>query len=531
MDALLKSGQGRNRDFVAASQLVHEALTVITDQQSFFPARDVVRRLAEAGQGRGLGAAGVRLAAERTLTTPEIVALGRVAGERQFTTREMLQLEQDLFALALQAQDSRAHTLPSADLGRFPNLSLEQQAAVRHITTGVGAVQVVSGMAGTGKSTLLRVARILWQEAGLAVWGAALSGKAARGLEASAGIPSVTCARLIQCLAQHRSPFADDASPLNARTVLVLDEAGMLGTRQMKTILEAALAVGAKVVLVGDAKQLQPIEAGGPFRALSERLGEARLTEIQRQRDEWARGVVRNFAAGEPARALRELASHGLVVVAETRAASKARLLAEWRREGVVQPAQNLILTNQNEEVRELNRRAQAERLSGGALSDQGVQVAGQTFHVGDRVLFTRNARMHGVSNGSLGTLTAIAGTRLAVTLDTGGTARFALADYDHLRLGYAVTTHKAQGMTAENVFVLAGDTMQDREISYVQSSRARGLTRFFFDLETAGAALQEAVRIMSRSHQKFLAHEVLETPEPSRSPALGIALPALSAE
>jgi len=195
-----------------------------------------------------------------------------------------------------------------------------------------------------------------------------------------------------------------------------------------------------------------------------------------------------------------------------------AQLVSEWRSEGVTSPEQNLIVANQNEDVRELNRAAQLERFLGGELSETFIVIAGQTCRCRDRVLFTKNSRLFGVDNGALGTISNLEGTRLTVALDTGGSTSFALADYDHLRLGYAVTTHKAQGMTAENVFVLAGDAMQDREISYVQASRARGLTRLYLNREAAGEELQDAVRQMSVSHQKMLAQELLEEPERFRS-------------
>lgn len=515
--ALLRSRKGTLREIVSQTQLAKEALEAVTAHQSFFTHRDLVRRLAEISQGRGQDAAGVQLLADQVLGDSEIVHLGRVRGEAQFTTREMLRLESELLALAENGKHSRSHVLAGLTHHHFPNLSVEQQAAVGHITVSPGAVQVVSGLAGTGKSTLLQAARILWQEAGFHAWGTALTGKAARGLEQSAGIPSVTTASLELALAANCSPFHDEARPLDAKTVLVVDEAAMLGTRQLKSILEAVVKAGAKLVLVGDAKQLQPIEAGGPFHALSELLGEARLTQIVRQRENWAREVVKKFAFGSAASALEELVSRGLVNVSPTWEKTIARLLSDWKEDGEQHPERNLILANQNETARILNLGAQAARLAGGELGAISIRVGTETIHENDRVLFTRNSRLYGVSNGTLGTVTAIKGARLSVVLDTGATVQFSLADYDHLRLGYAVTTHKAQGMTAENVFVLAGDSMQDREITYVQASRARGNTRLYLDSESAGEKLETAIQQMKVSHQKILAHELLEPDESPR--------------
>jgi conjugative relaxase-like TrwC/TraI family protein len=508
--ALLNRRTSQSRTF-AQQELRDEVLNILTHHQSFFTKRDLVRRLAESAQGRGYDAAAVQLFAERIVNSSEVTALPRHRGEAQFTTQNMLLLEEKLLKLAGTRKRSNAHTLPSHHSAQFSKLSHEQRQALDHITASPGDLKIVSGLAGTGKSTLLREARLLWQKAGYSVWGASLTGKAARGLEQTSGIPSVTTASLELALQKNVSPFRDDPRPLDSKTILVIDEAGMLGTRHMAVIVEAAVNAGAKLILVGDAKQLQPITAGGPFRALGETLGEAKLTSIVRQREEWAREVVKKFAFGSSASALHDLQSRGLVSVSPTWEETISKLLSDWKEAGVRHPERNLILANQNETVRLLNRGAKRLRLESGELGASFANISGEIIHENDRVLFTRNSRLHGVSNGSLGTLINVEGSRLTVMLDNGATTRFSLSDYDHVRLGYAVTTHKAQGMTAQNVFVLAGDAMQDREISYVQASRARGETRLYLDKESAGEHLETISRQMRVSHQKILAHELLE--------------------
>jgi ATP-dependent exoDNAse (exonuclease V) alpha subunit len=185
---------------------------------------------------------------------------------------------------------------------------------------------------------------------------------------------------------------------LDAKTILVVDEAGMVGTRQMKALLDACKTAGAKLVLVGDARQLQPIEAGGPFAALAKVLGQAVLTEIHRQREAWAKSAVLHLAAGEAGTALAAYAERGLVAVEKTRAEAQRRLIATWARHGVSRPAEHLILTGDNAEARELNRLAQDERLRWGKVGREFVRVGASDFHVGDRVLFTRNSRGRTVS-------------------------------------------------------------------------------------------------------------------------------------
>ena len=188
----------------------------------------------------------------------------------------------------------RQALMESTTLGR------EQGLAFRHVTQARD-LSVVVGYAGTGKSTMLAVAREAWEADGYQVRGAALSGIAAEQLEAGSGITSRTVHSLLFQWEQGREE-------LTARTVLVVDEAGMIGSRQMERLLSHAQAAGAKVVLVGDPEQLQAIEAGAAFRAIAERVGAAEITEVRRQREDWQqRGDARagDRAHGDGAGALR----------------------------------------------------------------------------------------------------------------------------------------------------------------------------------------------------------------------------------
>jgi ATP-dependent exoDNAse (exonuclease V) alpha subunit len=127
-------------------------------------------------------------------------------------------------------------------------------------------------------------------------------------------------------------------------------------------------------------------------------------------------------------------------------------------------------------------------------------------------VLFTRNSRALGVVNGDLGTVLGAARPEMIVVrLDTGGTVTVPLTDFPHLRLGYAMTTHKGQGVTCDTAYVLLGEELQDLHLSYVQASRARGDTHLFTDRVSAGEELTDLVRGMQRDNRKLLAHDVAE--------------------
>src|SRR5690606_26360857 len=142
--------------------------------------------------------------------------------------------------------------------------------------TGDERLAIIVGRAGAGKTTMMKAAREIWEASGYRVVGGALAGKAAEGLEKEAGIPSRT-------LASWQLQWERGRLHLDNRCVFVMDEAGMVSSRQMADIVSAVAHAGAKLVLVGDADQLQPIEAGAAFRSLADRVGYAELGTIYRQ--------------------------------------------------------------------------------------------------------------------------------------------------------------------------------------------------------------------------------------------------------
>jgi ATP-dependent exoDNAse (exonuclease V) alpha subunit len=261
---------------------------------------------------------------------------------------------------------------------------------------------------------------------------------------------------------------------------------------------------------VGDERQIQPIEAGSPFKAIASIVGEVRLTSIRRQKEEWARQAVHDFAGGNAHRALREYASRGFLSVKGTRREAKHALIKDWRREGIENPAQNLILASTNAEVLELNRLAQDERRKALIIRGEFTTVGENFIYEGDRVLFTRRSKGLGVENGSFATVDRIRNGILSATLDNGNSVEIPIQKYQDILLGYAVTTHKAQGITVDNARVLLGGPMQDREISYVQASRARSQTHFYVEKEKAGKDLATIAATMERSREKKMAIDLL---------------------
>ena len=298
---------------------------------------------------------------------------------------------------------------------------------------------------------------------------------------------------------------------LDSKTVLVVDEAAMVGTAMMNALIKAVEKAGAKLVLVGDARQLQAIENGGAFLAMQERFGATELAAIQRQREPWARQAVKDFALGRTAEALGAYAERGLLTVTKTRHEAMAKLLADWKTVGIERPEEAFIFTGLRAERAVMNRWAQQERKKANKLGFSSVTIDGETFHAGDRVAFTQNSKKLGVDNGTLGTIddVSLLGGRVRVRLDSGTCVSFSISEYRALELAYAITTHKGQGTTVETAFVLAGGPTQSREMSYVQMSRAKGDTHLYWDNAEPGPLLEPLTRAMQASRQKEMATDI----------------------
>lgn len=512
VNALVAEGRVRSEiEMEIAARLASlKAIERITEGRATFTQQEVVRFTAEEAQGIGIGAERSIHAARETLVHAEqVVPLGLIDGELRYTTQEILAIEAAMLAAVERSKEQEVakvslQTVEEAILMR-PTIKPEQAEALRHVAADSGRIAVVTGDAGTGKTYMLDALREAYEAEGYMVRGASLAGKAAQGLEDGANIPSQTIHSLLQDL---RS--ANPQQPFNHKTVLIVDEAGMVGTRQLAELVKLTEETKTKLVLVGDGKQLQAIEIGGGFQAIGGMVGEARLSDIIRQQSEEDRKAVRALSQGFANEALQHYAEIGNLEISPTREKAKEQLLSAWEREGVTRPNENLILCGKNVDAVGLNREAQLRRDAAGQLGKEVIQVGGESFHSGDRILFTRNHRGLGVKNGDLGSVLMIDErlSTLTVELDSGKTRTLSASSYENVRLGYAVTTHKAQGMTATNSFILTDEAMQDRELSYVQASRAKQETRIFTTRMEAGNELVDLARRMATSHEKELAHQ-----------------------
>jgi Ti-type conjugative transfer relaxase TraA len=493
------------------------ALDALTRQQATFTKRDLAIFVHRHSEGKDQ----FDFAMGAVQASPDMVALGKDGrGNDRFTSRDMIEVEARLERASRTMAERELHKVSERDRdkalasaeARGLTLSGEQRDAFHHATDGKD-LGVVIGYAGTGKSAMLGVAREAWEAAGYEVRGAALSGIAAENLEAGSGIASRTIASL-----EHQ--WAKGNELLTSRDVLVIDEAGMIGSRQMERVLTAANEVGAKVVLVGDPQQLQAIEAGAAFRSIAEQHGGVEITEIRRQQVDWQRDATRQLATGRTREALHDYAQHGMVHAADTRQAARGDLIDTWDRGRIANPGDSrIILTHTNDEVRDLNLAARERLRASGALGeDIAVQVerGARNFAEGDRVMFLRNDRELGVKNGSLGTLQSISAQRMAVMLDDGRSVAFDTKNCACIDHGYAATIHKSQGVTVDRAHVLATPGM-DQHSSYVALSRHRESVSLHFGKDDFADA-DKLARTLSRERPKDMAADYQRDTDPTRA-------------
>jgi conjugative relaxase-like TrwC/TraI family protein len=531
----------------------------LTEQRSTFGRGQAIQAWCETP---GMATAGAAEAVTRTdawLAGDEVQAL-RPGRKGKYTTQDLLRCERRLIDSAESRKQAQVGMVApealAAALGAR-TLSPEQEAMVRALTTSGAGVDIAIGRAGTGKTYALDAAREAWESSGHQVIGCALAARAAEELAADAGIQSSTMARLLISIRQ------DGGLVMGA--VVVCDETGMVGTRDLARLERHVAAASGKLVIVGDPRQLSEIEAGGALRGLAARLGHTELTEVRRQHDPADIEALAELRHGSVEVGMAHLGR--AATVTDTAQEAHAAMVSDWW-EARESGASTLMLASRRGVVEDLNRTARAKMMAAGRLGADAmtVEVTPQMeygrrewqppereYREGDEVAFGRNPTgkwkhlretLAGAHNGSRGRVTGVdaeAGTvtvRLAadpheaarygqlrqVQAEAIETLRAEIAGLDAesperiraesrlgrmeanvsagmvgqgrgkpllgdpgrevevpadyigagwLAHGYASTTHKAQGATVDQAFVLGSDDMT-REAGYVALSRHR---------------------------------------------------------
>ncbi|MBY2977680.1 Ti-type conjugative transfer relaxase TraA [Rhizobium leguminosarum] len=528
------SPQSAERNAETIRRRPEEILKLITNEKSVFNRYDIARALHryinDDAQTFQNAFASVMASKALVELRPDSSSVRGRDGEARYSTVEMVAIEGAMATATVAMKACQTHgvakrnvdaaiaeqdrSIQAGNPSPGQGLSAEQRQAIEHVT-GPGQIAVVIGFAGAGKSTMLAAARQAWEAQGYRVHGAALAGKAAEGLEQSSGIASRT-------LASWEYSWQADRGRLNARDVFVIDEGGMVGSRQLARFVDEVRRAGAKLVLVGDHEQLQAIGAGAPFRAIAEAVGHAQLSEVRRQRTDWQKQASIDFASHRTAAGLSAYAARENLHLKTDRAETLKAIIADYVADRSANPNDTRIaMAHRRIDVAAINAGIRARLQERGELAksgnppgDKGEELSYQTnngkrsFARGDRIVFLENNRDLGVKNGMLGEVIAVQPDAIQVRLDGKAQTQdgqrqvtVPVNRYQSFDHGYATTIHKTQGATVDRSFVLASTTM-DRHLTYVAMTRHREEVQLYAGLDAfkTERALTEA---LSRSGVK----------------------------
>lgn len=446
------------------------ALHAITNRQSIFTERDIARYV----NSRTVDREQYDDVISKIKGHDSLVRLVGEEGKEKYTTKEMLDIERKMFKEAGELSENKGFEVSKElvyEMSLKSSLGKEQSTAVEYITQNKRVASIV-GYAGTGKTHMLDAAREVWERSGYRVRGATLSGIAAQGLERGAGIESRTVARRL-------IDWENGRDTLGKKDILVVDEAGMLGTKDVARIVGEVNESGAKLVLIGDPQQLQAIEAGAAFRGIAEREGCLEMSNIKRQEMEWQKDATKMFAMGEVGKAMSEYNREGKIHYHEYKQEAMQSMVDKWmsdRKE--VEGESQIMLAYKREDVRKLNEEARKE-LKGSNILGEGREYelsnGKREMSIGDQVYFLRNDNGLEVKNGTLGEVVAADKEgNISINVKDREKERevsFNIDKYNYIDHGYAATVHKAQGITVDRAYVMA-TRGYNQHIAYVAMSR-----------------------------------------------------------
>jgi len=485
--------QTMGREVELAARLTLKQLDrEVTAHASHFDRRDAIQAVASLLPN---GAPGdeVESAADAFLASESVVTVAETAKGIRYTTKRIWELEsQALEAAERMAAEPRGEAgelVAARVIAARPTLNPGQREMVRRLLAGREGIAVVIGEAGTGKSFATVAAAEGWAQAGFELRAAAPTWRAANVLR-SDGLEATTVAGLLHDL--DRSELG-----LSPRSVLLVDEAGMVGSEHLARVIGHADKAGAKLVLVGDPEQLGAIEAGGLFSAIAQRTDPVHLEEVIRHNHELDRDAAKLIREGQGREALSLYRSEERVTVAGNAEERRVAMVEDWW-QSYSRGEDALMVAKRNVEVERLNATARELVRSEGRLGSEEIEVGGAAFAAGDQVITRINDRAGGIYNRERWEVAAVDAERGRVVLEGIDQARRVEVGRDYLdrtTLGgeapalqhaYAVTTYCAQGTTVDRAYVMA-DTSMDKQEFYVATSRTREQTYLYATPEIQG--------------------------------------------
>lgn len=492
---------------------VARAASELFRHESVIERKDLLQRALELAGLAGLSPDTVAAELVALQDDGRLLRLDDEARPRRWTTPAIAACEAAMLRAAERPdeRDWLAEAAVDAALEAAPHLSGEQRDAVRSAATRDGVVLIEAG-AGTGKTTTAQALVDAAHRSGLKVVGLSPSWVAADELAASTGIAA-------QAIARWRHDWAHDGgAPLDDRTLVILDEAGMVGTRDMEAVLTAARDAGSKVALVGDRRQLASVAGASALRAVADMISRsAAMTEVRRQEVDWQKAATVVMARGDSEAGLRAYAMHDRLELVSGSEAAQQRTIAAWRELRQVHGDDVLIVTRRNDDAADLNRKAREVlkldgRLGPDAIAlpsiDRADKPVNLALAIGDRLRFGETLPQHGIRNGNRATVRAIVLTesetpRVTLDLDDGRRVEGKWHElareprYGRKRTpprivhSYAGTAHSVQGRSAAASVVHIARETDAREV-YVSLSRHRHDTRIIVERDRLDALCRQ---------------------------------------
>lgn len=404
-----------------------------------------------------------------------------------WTLRSIREQERAVLARAESLATSHDHDIGTRfirSVAKEMTLDDEQADAMRHVLDA-GRLKLLEGRAGTGKSHTLSAIRQVAERDGYEVIGLAPTNAVAQDLRDSGFARATT----VHSLLWYRDHAPDHANAQVARkSVIIVDEAAMLDTARIDALTRLADDTGAKLVLVGDDRQLASIERGGMFAEIREKVGSAALSTVRRQSQDWARQASRDFAEGRFREGLEAYQAQGFVHWQDDLEAARAALLERWLADTEDARGARFVFAYTNDEVRRLNDAMQAIEIERKRVTDcVTLETERGTLSVGagDRIAFRGTWKPKGIYAGALATVEAIDGDRITVRSDRGREITFDTQEFSNIDLGYAGTIYRGQGKTLDQTYLLHTHHWRDAA-SYVAMTRARGQTEVFVGRDQA---------------------------------------------
>lgn len=502
---IIRTDEQKQQDFA-------QGVERLARREYAFSEKNLKKSVLAAGVGSGLTEKDFdRLITQNKELVPPLIRRGNTK-EKYYSTLKNIATEAEI----INAVGRGRNTLPGIDRERAAAylkniedpkapLSDQQREAVLRIVESKDQCFALQGLAGTGKTYGLKYVREVLEHEGYTVTGAALAGKAAHGLEDGSGIKSGTIHSFLNRLEKEAGHAANPdvnyqerdtwnlagLRPGDKKEAWIFDEASMIDNQSMKHIMDAATAKGAKVVFVGDDKQLPPVGVGNAYSDLiqTDSVKHYVIDEIRRQKD--SPELLESVKQAVQGDVGKSFDAQKVEEIAKPSQRTKA-IVAEYTSLSPDQQAGTVILTADNKARRQINAQIRNELQKKGELptgteftvEDRSGRTAKRELSEGDKIIFLANDKRIGVMNGQTATIDKVEGHNLTVT-SGDKQLEIDLTQYKKLDHGYAMTTHKAQGITTDRVLINL-DTSQahlnNRNAYYVDISRARYDVKIFTD-------------------------------------------------